>query len=90
MKELIENVKSELLGKEISLLDLDNTVQKITGSTTSLFDYEFCDVKNGCSYYIKFNDDTDMAEEILVEYKIVANNEEKTEILVKITNVSEL
>ncbi len=45
MKELIENLKNEILGKEMSLSDLDNTVQNITGSTTSLFDYEFDLVK---------------------------------------------
>lgn len=88
MKELVENVKSELLGKEVSLLELDNTVQSITGSTTSLFDYDTTNVS--CSYYISYNDETDMDEEILVEYDIVKENEERTETIVKVTNVSRL
>lgn len=93
MKELVENVKSELLGKEVSLLDLDNKVRSITGSTTSLFDYDFDCVKASCSYYISYNNDTDMSEEILVEYDIIKddeNDEYKTETIVKVTNVSEL
>lgn len=74
----------------MSLSDLDNTVQSITGSTTSLFDYEFNLVKSSCAYYISYNDKTDMNEEILVEYEILNDNEDTSEIIVRIDNVSKL
>ncbi len=90
LEKLVEELKSELLGKEMTLLEVDNKVEGITGSTTSLFDYGFEEVKSSCSYYIQYNDETDMDEEILVEYEIVEDNEEQTDIIVKVTNVSRL
>ena len=89
----LKESKEEILNKEFTLLDLDNTVERVTGSTTSLFDFDLeRDIINenegSCSYYISYNDETDMDEEINVEFAVIKENEDEKEILVKVTNVS--
>lgn len=92
-ENLLKELKEEILNKEFTLLDLDNTVERVTGSTTSLFDFDLeRDIINenegSCSYYISYNDETDMDEEINVEFAVIKENEDEKEILVKVTNVS--
>lgn len=78
INELIKKLEEELLNKEISLLDLDNKIQTITGSSTSLFDYDECIEQDGCAYYINEED-----EEIMVEYEFKENKEKILEYLEK-------
>ena len=92
-KNLLKELEKEILNKEFTLLDLDNTVENLTGSTTSVFDFDLDrdiinDNEGSCSYYISYNDETDMDEEINVEFEVVENNEDEREMLVKVTNVS--
>lgn len=92
-ENLLKELKEEILNKEFTLLDLDNTVERVTGSTTSLFDFDLeRDIINenegSCSYYISYNDEADMDEEINVEFTVTKENEDEKEILVKVTNVS--
>lgn len=92
-EDLLKELKEEILNKEFTLLDLDNTVERVTGSTTSVFDFDLeRDIINkdegSCSYYIEYNDETDMDEEINVEFAVIKENEDEKEILVKVTNVS--
>ena len=89
----LKELKEEILNKEFTLLDLDNKIEKLTGSTTSVFEYDLeRDIINenegSCSYYISYNDETDMDEEINVEFTVIKENEDEKEILVKVTNVS--
>lgn len=90
MEEIIKELKEELLNKEMTLLDLDNDAQRITGSTTSLFDYEDEIRQDGsCNYWIEED------KEIIIEY--FAKNtdkeieemtgEDKLNIEVKITDI---
>lgn len=87
-ENLLKELEKEILNKEFTLLDLDNTVEDLTGTTTSVFDYElnrdimYNNKEGSCSYYITEE------EEINVEFKIVKNNDDEREILVKVTNVS--
>lgn len=90
MEEIIKELKEELLNKEMTLLDLDNEAERITGSTTSLFDYEDEIRQDGsCNYWIE--DD----KEIMVEYFAKNTDEEieemtgedKLNIEVKITDI---
>lgn len=84
MEEMIKELKEELLNKEMTLVEMDNEVQRITGSTTSLFDTESdCIKQQSCSYYI----DTD--KNIIVEFEIVNKKEDDTETIVKTTDVWE-
>lgn len=92
-ENLLKELKEEILNKEFTLLDLDNTVERVTGSTTSVFDFDLDrdiinDNEGSCSYYISYNDETDMDEEINVEFTVTKENEDEKEILVKVTNVS--
>lgn len=92
-ENLLKELKEETLNKEFTLLDLDNKIEKLTGSTTSVFEYDLeRDIINenegSCSYYISYNDETDMDEEINVEFAVIKENEDEKEILVKVTNVS--
>lgn len=85
MEEMIKELKEELLNKEMTLVDMDNEAERITGSTTSLFDYEEdCMEQKSCAYYI----DTD--KDIVVKFEIVTlNKEDNTETIVKVTDVWE-
>lgn len=92
-ENLLKELKEEILNKEFTLLDLDNKIEKVTGSTTSVFDFDLDrdiinDNEGSCSYYISYNDETDMDEEINVEFAVIKENEDEKEILVKVTNVS--
>lgn len=82
MDNIIKELKEELLNKEITLVDMDNEIERITGSTTSLFDTESdCMEQLSCSYYIEED------KNIVVEFEIINNNEEdSSETLVKVTN----
>ena len=69
----------------MTLIEMDNEVEEITESTTSLFDSESdCMEQTSCSYYIKED------KNIVVEFEIIDKNEENnTETLVKVTNIWE-
>lgn len=69
----------------MTLVDMDNEAERITGSTTSLFDSESdCMEQTSCSYYM----DTD--KDIVVEFEIInKNDEDNTETIVKVTDIWE-
>lgn len=90
MEEIIKELKEELLNKEMTLLDLDNGAERITGSTTSLFDYEDEIRQDGsCNYWLEED------KEIMIEYLAKNTDEEmeemtgedKLNIEVKITDI---
>lgn len=92
-ENLLKELEKEILNKEFTLLDLDNIVERVTGSTTSVFDFDLDrdiinDNEGSCSYYISYNDETDMDEEINVEFEVIEDNEDEREILVKVTNIN--
>ena len=85
MEEMIKELKEELLNKEMTLLEMDNEVERITGSTTSLFDAENdCIEQKSCAYFI----DTD--KNIVVEFEIInKNDEDNKETLIKVVDIWE-
>ena len=85
MKEMLKGLNEELLNKEMTLIEMDNEVKRITESTTSLFDAESdCMEQTSCSYYIKED------KNIVVEFEIVEKNEENNlNTIVKVTNIWE-
>lgn len=92
MEEIIKELKEELLNKETTLIDIDNEAERITGSTTSLFDYPDEIRQDGsCIYY------TEEGKEIEIEYLTDVtdkeienmNREEKLYIKAKVTDVRE-
>lgn len=92
MEEIIKELKEELLNKEMTLLELDNEAERITGSTTSLFDYAGEIMQDGsCNYWIEDG------KEIMIEYLAKNTDEEitnmsredKLNIEVKVTDIRE-
>lgn len=85
MKEMLKELKEELLNKEMSLVEMDNEAERITGSTTSLFDTEDdCMEQTSCSYYIEED------KSIVVEFEIVEKNEESNlNTIIKVANIWE-
>lgn len=83
MENMIKELKEELLNKELTLCEMDNIAEKITGSTSSIFDAPD-EIENGISAYWMAED-----KNIMVEYTILEENEDKTEIKVKVTDVWE-
>lgn len=84
MEEILKELKEELLNKEISLVEMDNEVERITESTSSLFDYESdCMEQNSCAYYIRED------KNIIVEFEIIKKEENNLETIVKVTDIWE-
>lgn len=89
IEELIKELKEELLNKEITLLDLDNDAQRITGSTVSLFDAENdCIEQTSCSYFIYDNKYIGQ-KNIIIEFEIIDKNEDNLSTIVKVTDIWE-
>lgn len=84
MDEIIKSLKERLLNKEMILLEMDNEAQKITGSTTSLFDTENdCMEQKSCAYYM------DKDKDIVVEFEIIEQKEDNLETIIKVTDIWE-
>lgn len=94
MEKLIKELEEELLNKEMTLLELDNEAERITGSESSIFDYSGeIKAEGSGSYYINEYD-----KEIVIEYTAVDKTEEevnnmsgdeKLELKVKVTSIWE-
>ena len=84
MEEILKELNEELLNKEMTLLEMDNEAERITGSTTSLFDVENdCMEQTSCAYYM------DKDKNIIVAFEIVKKEENNKETIVKVTNIWE-
>lgn len=84
MEEMLKELKEELLNKEFTLVEMDNEVERITESGTSLFDAENdCMQQNSCSYYIRED------KNIVVEFEIIKKEENNLETIVKVTDIWE-
>lgn len=83
MDKIIKELKNNLLNKTMSLLEMDNKVEKIAETETSLFDYTECLKYNSCGYYIKKD------KNIIVEWEIVKKAEDATETKIKVVNIWE-
>lgn len=95
MEKLIKELEEELLNKEMTLLELDNEAERITGSENSIFDYaDEIRADGSGSYYINEYD-----KEIVIEYESVEGKtdeevqemeaEEQFELKVKVTSIWE-
>lgn len=84
MEKLLQELKEELLNKELTLLELDNTAQRITESTTSMFDNSLTrDILNedqngkiigSCAYWIVTKEEN---KEIAIDFEIIDKAVEK-------------
>lgn len=84
MEEMLKELKEELLNKEMTLVEMDNKVERITESTTSLFNTENdCIEQQSCSYYIEED------KNIVVEFKIIKKEANNLETTVKVTDIWE-
>lgn len=78
----IEKIKSELLEKEVTLLELDNYVQQEIETTQSLFDNEYYVLQSkSASYYL--NNDNDL----IIGFEIVEKNENSLYTIIKIDEI---
>ena len=86
IEKMIDEIKKEVLKKEMSLLDVDNTIENITGSTSSAFDcIEDVLDQTSASYSIETQILKD--KEINVDFDIVENNEDPLKIIVKVWDI---
>lgn len=83
MKEL-ENLKKELLDKEMELVDMDNVVIAELNSNSLFESEDDCVEQNSCSYYVK-----NAENEIVVEWEIVKQAENNLNTIVKVTDIWE-
>lgn len=84
MENIIKELKEELLNKEMTLCEMDNAAERITESTTSIFDcIDDCLEQKSCAYYLEEN------KNIVVEFEILEDAEDKTVINVKVTDIWE-
>lgn len=74
----------EFLDKKMSLLEMDNKIQDILKTNTSLFDFENdCIIQKSCAYYVN-------KQEIIVEFDIIKKSQNNLNNIVKITNIWEV
>lgn len=84
MEEMLKELKEELLNKEFTLVEMDNEVERITESTSSLFNCESdCMEQNSCAYYIRED------KNIIVEFEIIKKEENNLDTIVKVTDIWE-
>lgn len=84
MKNIIKELTKEILNKKMTLLEMDNTIIKITESETSIYkDLYYCLEQKSCSYYINEN------KSIIIEFDIIKNNEDELLIEIKVNNIWE-
>lgn len=84
MEKMLKELNEELLNKEMTLVEMDNEIERITESTTSLFDTENdCMKQQSCSYYIEED------KNIVVEFKIIKKEENNLETTVEVTDIWE-
>ena len=99
MEEILKELKEELLNKKMSLLDLDNKVEEIIGTSESLYDFYLDDIleQEAVGYiYNLDNDFYDNNNNFIIGFKIIDKDYEeklkndkdyKFNIIVKITNI---
>lgn len=99
MEEILKELKEELLNKKMSLLDLDNKVEEIVGTTESLYDFYLDDIleQKAVGYIYNFdNEFYDNDNNFIIGFEIIDKNYEeklkndknyKFNIIVKITNI---
>lgn len=99
MEEILKELKEELLNKKMSLLDLDNKVEEIVGTTESLYNFYLDDILEQKAVGYIYNLDKDFYDNdnnFIIEFKIIdkdyeeklKNDEDyKFNIIVKITNI---
>lgn len=81
IEKMMDEIRKEVLKKEMSLLDVDNAIKNITGSTSSAFDYiEDVLDQTSASYSIETKILKD--KEININFDIVKNNEDPLKIII--------
>lgn len=84
--KMLNELKKEYLNKEIKLVDLDNAMQGAFPIVTSIFEYDVKDMlENGYCYQ---TDNSPAGYNF--EFEITKDNEDVTEIVVKITSIDEI
>jgi len=85
MEGMIKELKEELLGKEITLLDMDNKCEEILESPTSIYEGDNLnsaldgtldmgeETENGCICYRTMNENEEV-KEIAVDFDILSKN----------------
>lgn len=88
MNELVKQLKEELNGKEITLVDLDNIAQDTLEISQSIFDYSIDEILNIKS--ISYTIDEENSIYANVVFEVIEKNEDELHTIVKVTNVEEI
>ena len=97
VEKLIEEMKEELLGKEMTLLELDKEVGSILDTNSSMFDYSVFrnaldeNLKSGSySYSVTEEDEIEVEFDVIEKPEILEDDEDAFDIVVKVTNIWKL
>ena len=97
VEKLIEEMKEELLGKEMTLLELDKEVGSILDTNSSMFDYSVFrnaldeNLKSGSySYSVTEEDAIEVEFDVIEKPEILEDDEDAFDIVVKVTNIWKL
>ena len=77
MEELLKEMKENLLGKEIGLLDLDNASETILNTSESLYEYFSKTIENKSFGYVLGFGMYGVLKGIIVEFEILDKNYEE-------------
>lgn len=83
MEEMIKKLKKALLGKEVTLVEMNNKVHSIIGNLTSILGIENECIEDGyCAY------EFEIGKDILVYFEVKTRNKEDiSKTIVEITNI---
>jgi hypothetical protein len=89
---VLDELKREYVGKEISLLDLDNNMQQLLnlGDKESIFNYDTREYLKDSFCYQYQDNPAGAGTGFNFEFKIVKDNEDTTKIIVKVIDITEV
>lgn len=97
MEQIIKEAREKLVGKEISLLEVDNQVLQILEENgneantdkNSIFNGDTREyIENGSYTYSYYNEDNDT--NIDIAFKVIEDNENLFEVLIRVIEVEEI
>lgn len=83
IEEILEDLKKNLLNKEMTLLEMDNYIENLFNTNSLYDDFDENVYSNSCSYY--YNDD----KNIVVEFEFLEQLNDKLKTKIKVTDIWE-
>ena len=90
LERLVEDLKGRYEGKEMTLLELDNMIQRETGTTNSLYEgvnYKEDEEDKSWTYGVDIQDEEDGYVEVVLEWEVKENAEDEFKQVVVLTDL---